>query len=162
MSCGESDATGNAPENNPEPVQVGPKEDCSKLEGAIYRYNSFEEDTAEMAFTIVFNCKNDSLKALMFGPDPQEEHGLYFFKENLDSVKIQNGELYFSLVKRTLYAKQFTLDNYKTFPNINAGGSNVRTFYKGKLAGDSIVILCNNEEAGYNDCYSDTMVFRKK
>ena len=61
-----------------------------------------------------------------------------------------------------LYKKPFTLDNYyKDFPNKVLGGSNSIMYYKGKLAGDSIVLNCDSPNEGFV-CYSKTMVFNKK
>jgi len=144
-------------------------QDCKKLDGSIFRFKEPEDlsDLPESAkipdsvhYTIIFHCENDSLKALMFGPDPEGEHGLFFFRENLDSVYANNGFISFSLVERDLYLKPYTLNNYnKGIKYQVRGGSNERQFFKGKLTGDSIVFTCNSELGG--ECYGDTMVFKR-
>ncbi|OQP66837.1 hypothetical protein A3860_00255 [Niastella vici] len=144
-------------------------QDCKKLDGSIFRFKEREDlsDLPENAkipdsvhYTVIFRCENDSLKAVMFGPDPEGEHGLFYFKEDLDSVYTNNGFISFSLVEHELYLKPYTLNNYnKGIKYEVRGGSNERQLFRGKLAGDSIVFTCNSDPGGM--CYSDTMVFRK-
>lgn len=143
--------------------------DCQKLNGSIFRYKEPAEfadlpDDSKIPdsvqYTIVFNCENDSLKALMFGPDPEGEHGLFYFNENLDSLNVNNGIVSFSLVQRKLYLKPYTLNNYNKGVKYEVrGGSSEIQFFKGKLAGDSILFTCNSELG--TECYDDTMVFKK-
>jgi hypothetical protein len=157
--CGQ--ASDNADSNNISNVsgQTASENYCKKLDGGVFQYK-YEDKPDSLTFTILFNCKSDSLKALMFGVGEEGEHGVYFFKENLDSVRIDNGFLLFSLVKQTLYRRAFTLDNYnKDFPNEKGGGSNERMLFKGRLAGDSLELSCDGPDGG---CYDNTMVFKKK
>ena len=140
-------------------------EDCKKLNGSIFRYKEPEElsDLPDripdsLLHTIIFRCENDSVKALMFGPDPEGEHGMFYFKTNLDSIQVNNDLISFSMKMDELYWKPYTLNNYnKGIKYEVQGGSNERQFFKGKLAGDSIVFTCDSD----GDCYGKTMVFKK-
>jgi hypothetical protein len=135
-------------------------EDCKKLNGSVYQFNP--QGAADLTFTMLFECKNDSLKGLMFGPDPEGEEGTYYFMTYLTDLAVSNNTISFYFAYGDLYQKPFTLDNYyKDFPNKVLGGSNSIMNYKGKLAGDSIVLNCDSPDGG-GVCYDKTMVFKKK
>lgn len=161
VGCGQSTTNNSGSDTGNIPTQTIAEDYCKKLQGSIFQYKYEDSDPDNLTFTILFNCKSDSLKGLMFGPVAAGEEGLYFFKENLDSVRVDNGFMLFSLVQSNIYQKPFTLGNYdKKFPNEVLGGSNFRQFFKGKVEGDSIIFTCNSLTGA--ECYADTMVFKKK
>jgi hypothetical protein len=136
-------------------------EDCKKLNGIVFQFNP-EGISNDLTFTMIFECKNDSLKGLMFGPDPEGEEGTYYFMTYLNNLAVIDNTISFNFAYGDLYKKPFTLDNYyKDFPNKVLGGSNSIMYYKGKLAGDSIVLNCDSPDGG-GVCYDKTMVFHKK
>jgi hypothetical protein len=162
LSCGQTDNRGGSNTFQ----KYLPENYCKKLDGNVFQYNgkifSYKDEKSDpdsIAFYIKFNCQADTIKGVMLGPDPEGDEGLYFFKENLDSIRIDSGYISFSLVERTLYQRPFPLNNYENFSNVEAGRSNDRQFFKGKLDGDSIVFSC--QSPAYQ-CYEDTMVFRKR
>lgn len=134
-------------------------EDCKKLNGSVFQFNP-EGVSNELTFTMIFECKNDSLKGLMFGPDPEGEEGTYYFITYLNDLAVIDNTISFNFAYGNLYKKPFTLNNYyKDFPNKVLGGSNGVMYYKGKLAGDSIVLNCDSPDQGV--CYDKTMVFKR-
>lgn len=162
--CGQP--TGSSANGNTETAPVQPTENtCKKLDGNIFRYefpfqdpNTDKPDT--MSFTLMLHCKGDSLNAIMLGVDPEDEHGVYYYKSSLKNIRINGDSLSFSLVQGDLFQKPFTVENYnRDFLNKKLGGSNSEHFYTGKMAADSIVFLCSSLT---NDCFDDTMVFYRK
>jgi len=133
---------------------------CKKFDGGVFQFIS--EDVPEnYRFTLMFHCASDSLKGLLFGPVPEGEEGMYYFKENLDSVQVKDDYITFSFVQSNLYEKPFTLANYdKNFKNKVVGRSNWRQYYKGKIGGDSIIFTCQSPSPP--ECYGDTLIFKKK
>lgn len=130
---------------------------CSKLDGKIYQYLP-SPDLHEHLFTLLFYCRQDSLKGMLFGPDPEGDEGLYFFKSDLDSVTLSGNAISFSFVQKDLYEKPFTLKNYNkaSYKNPIVGGSRDRIFYKGTFHADTLTFICTSQNA---DCYADTMSF---
>jgi hypothetical protein len=169
--CGQS--TGNSASNNTDTINSNSSTSsvqnienyCKKLDGNIFRYeypfqdpNTDKPDT--MGFTLMLHCKGDSLNAMMLGVDPEDEHGVYYYKSSLKNIRISGDSLSFSVVQGDLFEKPFTVENYnKNFPNKQLGGSNSEHFYTGKMVADSIVFLCSSNT---NNCFSDTMVFYRK
>jgi len=135
-------------------------EECKKLSGGVFQFKP-KGMSNDLTFTMIFECKNDSLKGLMFGPDPEGEEGTYYFMTYLNDLVVTDNTISFYFAYGDLYKKPFTPDNYyKDFPNKVLGGSNSVMYYKGKLAGDSIVLNCESPDEGV--CYDKTMVFNKK
>ena len=133
------------------------REDCKKLDGNIFRYKGADDLPDSIRHTIIFRCENDSLKGLMFGPDPEGEHGMFYFRTNLENLQVNGSLINFNLAMGHLYHKPYTLNNYKAVEYEVQGGSNGMQIYKGKLAGDSIVFTCDSD----GDCYDRVMVFKK-
>jgi hypothetical protein len=130
------------------------------LDASLYQYKDEENAPDSMAFSLLFHCKAGRLDGLIFGPYPAGDEGLYFFKEDLDSIRVDSGYLSFSFVQHKYYQKPFTFKNYdKPFPNPVLGGGQYRFRFKGKMENGAIVFICNAE---FGQCYADTMVFRKK
>jgi hypothetical protein len=168
--CGQS--TGNSASNNTDstngnskaPSEQTTENYCKKLGGSIFRYeDAFEDPPGKIdttVFTIMFHCKGDSLNGMMLGVDPEGEEGVYYYKSSLKNIRINGDSVSFSLVQGDLFKKPFTVENYdKGFPNKKLGGSNNEHFYTGKIAADSIVLLCSSYT---HDCFADTMVFHRK
>jgi hypothetical protein len=136
-------------------------QDClPNLNGAIYQYQS-DPNYPEEAFILRFTCSTDTLKGEIIGPDPEGEHGLFFFHANLDSLKTDGlNKLEFQFVQGKLYQKQITLTNYNKLKEEDASGaSKGKIYYKGVLSGDSLIFKCTSQ---YYDCYADEMVFKLK
>lgn len=162
--CGQS--TVNSASGNTESVPVQTTESyCEKLGGSIFRYEDAFEDPNTgkpdtMSFTLLLHCKDSLMYGTMLGVDPEGEEGVYYYKSSLKNIRINGDSLSFSLVQGDLFKKPFTVENYdKDFPNKKLGGSNSEHFYTGKIATDSMVLLCSSYT---NDCFDDTMVFHRK
>jgi hypothetical protein len=141
-------------------VGYGQTDNCKKLDGAIFQYKQ-AGDPANLTFTLVFQCKNDSLKGVLFGPDPQGEEGMYYFKSDLDNIQLVGNTISFHFEYGKLYQRPFTLANYnKNVSYKVAGGEHGELAYTGKLTGNTIVFTCVSNEGL---CYADNnMVFKKK
>ena len=137
------------------------KNNCNtSVEDKVFEYLP-DNDVPEHLFTIVFNCDEHGLTGKIFGPDPEGEHGLFFFKANLDNLRVDDlNKIEFEFVKGLLYSDQITIDDYlDTLTTDDAGISKGKIFYSGQIAGDSIIFSCTSE---YDDCYDETMTFRVK
>jgi hypothetical protein len=131
----------------------------SILDDRVYQYLSNSE-VPEHLFTLIFKCKEDRLKGKIFGPDPEGEHGLWFFRADLENLKIDSlNNIEFEFSQGYLYPDRITMDNYLDSLNTdNAGFSRGQIYYKGKISGDSIVFKCDPDY----DCYDQVMTFRVK
>jgi hypothetical protein len=111
-------------------------------------------------FTLIFKCVDKGLTGKIFGPDPEGEHGLYFFKANLEKLKLDSlNNIEFEFSKGDLYTEIITMENYLDSLNLeNAGSSHGQIYYKGKMYRDSIVFKCTSQ---YNDCFDKVMTFRE-
>ena len=96
-----------------------------------------------------------------FGPDPEGEHGLFYFRTNLDRLKIDSkNNIEFDFKRGHLFTEQITIENYTDSLDIeNAGFSREIMFYKGQISGNLITLNCSSE---YSDCYDSTMTFKLK
>ena len=130
------------------------------LDNKVYEY-LYDTDVPSHLFTLVFKCRDNGLTGKLFGPDPEGEHGLWFFKADLKNLKVDSlNNIEFEFAQGYLYPDRITIDNYlDTLSTDNAGISKGLIFYKGKISGDSIVFKCTSE---YNDCYDQAMTFRTK
>lgn len=132
---------------------------CARLNGEVFQY-LYRQDIPKHLFTLVFNCNNDTLKGTIFGPDPEGEHGLLFFKSNLDSISLTGNSISFSFVQGDLFDKALTLESYnKPSKQESKGWSSYRLYYKGSLQNDTIAFICSSE---FYNCYADTMNFIRK
>src|SRR5690242_15611990 len=61
---------------------------CNRqLDNKIFEFLP-DKEIPEHLFTLVFKCDKDKLTGKIFGPDPEEEHGLWFFRADLENLKI--------------------------------------------------------------------------
>lgn len=140
--------------------QVEKKEECiSALDNKVYQY-LYDSEVPDHLFTLIFKCEPTGLTGKIFGPDPEGEHGLWFFRADLENVKVDTlNNIEFEFSQGYLYPDRITIENYLDSLNKdNAGISRGQIYYKGKISGDSIVFKCNPEY----DCYDETMTFRVK
>ena len=81
----------------------------------------------------------------MFGPQPEGEHGLAFFKADLKNIKIDSSEnIEFEFTQGDLFDSQ-TLDNYlESLDSSKFGFSRALLTYKGKNYGDSLILNCTS------------------
>lgn len=155
--CGQTSDNSNS---NNTPLKVATENYCEKLDGSIFQYKYWDDKPEGYGFTIMFHCKSDSVKAMMLGIDPEGEEGVYFFKSDLENIRVNSDSISFTCIQGKLYKKPFTLDNYnKEFSNEKLGFSKNEILYSGKIMTDSIVFLCDNTNG---DCFADTMIFTKK
>ncbi|SHH56707.1 hypothetical protein SAMN04488109_4397 [Chryseolinea serpens] len=133
---------------------------CEGTKGeVIYEYLP-DIELPEHLFTIIFRCDHDSLSGKIFGPVPAEEHGLYFFRADLEKVKADSSKIAFEFVQGDVFTTQITLNNYKDkFDGQGGGSSDARLTYTGTNYGDSLVFHCASE---FYDCYADDMTFVRK
>ena len=135
-------------------------EACPSLAGKTFRYKPNDSLPDSLKFTIVFRCDSQQLKGVIFGPFPMGDEGLYFFREELDSLQCSGDSLSFSFVQHTYYERPFTLANYnRRWDNKVLGRGNGRQFYAGIYKRDELTLLCNSEDYS---CYADTMEFVQK
>jgi hypothetical protein len=133
-----------------------PTEAKPSLCGKTYQYTPYKSHQ----FTIVFSCDDEVPQGVVFGPEPAEEHGLFYFMTNLDSIQQTGNNISFSFVTGGLYQEPFTLENYtKPITIESAGMSKARTMYRGSLNGDSLTLTCKSK---WYDCYSDSLFFVEK
>jgi hypothetical protein len=142
---------------------VGQKDKKGKcnsiLDNKVYQY-LYDSEVPDHLFTLIFNCEESKLKGKIFGPDPEGEHGLWFFRADLDNLKIDSlNNIEFDFSQGYLYPDRITMDNYlDSLSTDNAGFSRGQIYFKGKMSGDSIVFRCNPDY----DCYDEIMTFRVK
>jgi hypothetical protein len=132
----------------------------SSLDNKVYQYRYDSEMSDDYLFTLIFKCEQNGLDGKIFGPDPEGEHGLWFFRADLENLKVDSlSNIEFEFSQGYLYPDRITMDNYLDSLNTdNAGFSRGQIYYKGKISGDSIVFKCNPEY----DCYDEAMTFRVK
>lgn len=131
---------------------------CEILNGKVYSYLPRSGNELHL-FTLKFDCDYDSLKGLLIGPDPEGEHGLFFYKAQLINPLIDDSaNIEFSIVPGKLYEKQITLENY-TEEFESSGRTRFEFFYRGKFLSDTAIVLnCASEFYG---CYTnEEMIFR--
>lgn len=128
---------------------------CKNLDRRIYTYLPAPGKELHQ-FTLKFDCLYDSLKSLkglIFGPSPEGEHGLAFYKTILKDLIIDDSSnVSFTVIPVPLYEQQITLSNYQEI--VKASGiDRGEQFFKGKLLGDTVIVLtCSSE---FNDCYTN-------
>jgi hypothetical protein len=158
-----SETTGNSGSNEPEKATASTPTAstnyCKELDGSIFTYKHPEDESEEVGFTLIFQCKADSIRGTLLGLEPGEELGAFYFKSNAKGLQINNDSIAFAIVEGSLYKKPFTLQNYdKEFPNEKTGYSNAEHFYSGRIMSDSLVLHCTEEAGG---CFADKMVFKR-
>ncbi len=129
------------------------------LDSKVYQY-LYDSEVPDHLFTLIFKCEGNGLKGKIFGPDPEGEHGLWFFRADLENLKVDSlDNIEFEFSQGHLYPDRITMDNYLDSLNTdNAGFSRGQIYFKGKMSGDSIVFKCSPDY----DCYDATMTFRVK
>jgi hypothetical protein len=129
-------------------------------EDKVYEYLP-RVDVPRHLFTIIFKCNGDSLTGKIFGPLPEGEHGLAFFKADLKNIKIDRLEnIEFEFTHGDLFDRQITINNYlESSDSSKFGFSRALLIYKGRNYGDSLILNCISE---YYDCYTDVMKFMSK
>lgn len=129
------------------------------LDNKVFEY-LYDSEIPDHVFTLIFKCEDSELKGKLFGPAPEGEHGLWFFRADLDNLRVDSlKNIEFEFSQGYLYPDRITMDNYlDSLSTENAGISRGQMYYKGKLSGDSIVFQCRPEY----DCYDEIMTFRLK
>jgi len=164
LSCNSKDNKSNDNITKSDSVTAVGQEDkkrkCnSVLDNKVYQY-LYDSEVPDHLFTLIFKCEDNGLKGKIFGPDPEGEHGLWFFRADLENIKVDSvNNIEFEFSQGYLYPDRITMDNYLDSLNTdNAGFSRGQIYYKGKISGDSIVFKCSPDY----DCYDATMTFRVK
>lgn len=133
---------------------------CELLNGRVYTYLPHAEKESHL-FTLKFDCLQDTLKGLIFGPFPEGDHGLAFYKSELKGLVVDDSlNVSFFLIPGELYEEQITLENYNgTLQSF--GIDRGEQFFKGKFLADTAINLnCSSE---YYDCYTkEQMNFKLK
>jgi hypothetical protein len=124
---------------------------CESLNGKVYTYLPSSNKELHL-FSLKFDCLYDTLIGTIFGPFPQGDHGLAFYRTQLKDLIVDDSlNISFSIVPGKLYEKQITLDNYRD--NLEAFGiDRGEQFFKGCFLADTLIRLnCVSE---YYDCYT--------
>jgi len=131
---------------------------CKILDDKIFTYMP-QHGNNNHSFTLKFECHQDTLKGLIFGPNPEGEHGLSFYIAELQNLIVDDSlNIAFLFVPGKLYEEQITLENYTKMKG-SAGFLRSEISFKGKFLKDTAIALnCFSE---YNDCYTpETMLFK--
>jgi len=129
---------------------------CVGLDGSMFQF--LPDNSSLPVFTLIFRCSGDQLTGFLIGPSEDTEHGLFFFKANLNKLKIDgSNNIEFEITKGNLYRDHITPYNYKeTYDWEPTGISNSKFSFKGKLESQKITLNCFSENA---NCLKDIFVF---
>ena len=91
----------------------------------------------------------------MFGPYPAQEHGLLYFSNKLEDLKINEGYISFKISKRDFSSEPFTIKNYMN-KYASSGFSRIALFFEGTFDKNHINLICKPDPF---ECYSEKMNF---
>lgn len=113
-------------------------------------------------YGLSINCSSNKWVVDFFGPSPEEEHGMFYFKSKMKEFKLIDS-LNFSikLEKGSLFKDSLTFTNLQNFiESESAGFDNTIIELTGViLSKDSISIDCNSEYK--YDCFGKGKIFRR-
>jgi hypothetical protein len=151
-SCKQTPANSTALQNNDETVVKS-----SHISEKIFEYLR-RGDSPDRKFTLMLSTNDNVVKGTLFGPDPEGENGVFYFRAALDSISIDNNKVRFSCYKDTVFEKPFTLQNYKQKIKDQPGGFvGNRMLYRGYLRNDTLKLCTHND-----NFYPDTMIFLER
>lgn len=108
---------------------------------------------------IVIDSLNGKLIGKYYGSENEGEHGVAFFENNMENLKIENTKISFEILNRELYAKsQFVIVKNNSNKEKSIGLSKTKLEYSGKINGQIIDLNC---ESKYGDCWEKKIKFIK-
>jgi hypothetical protein len=116
----------------------------------------YEEKNPNESHYIKIYVNNREYTGLYIGSEDTGGHGVFFYKNKMKDLKIDNDEILFIVGARDYFDKPFQVDSEKMEGKI-IGGSNGELKYSGNIEENKIVLKCE----GY-DCWSyDEMIFKR-
>lgn len=120
----------------------------------------YEKNVPEHLHTLKFHCNAGRISGIMYGPSPEGEHRLYFFKAELENIEIAGDSIIFEFVKGDFYGEQITQANFEQTSKLETyGGSSGKLEMRGKLTGNTLTLKCYSE---FYECYDSEMKFYLK
>jgi|688.fasta_scaffold809553_1 hypothetical protein len=108
---------------------------------------------------IVIDSIYGKLIGKYYGSENEGEHGVAFFENNMENLKIEKTKISFEILNRELYAKnQFLVVKNTSKKQKSIGISKTKLEYSGKINGEIIELNC---ESKYGDCWEKEIKFVK-
>lgn len=108
---------------------------------------------------IVLDSINGKLVGSYFGSENEEEHGIAFYENTMEHLKIEKNKISFEILNRELFAKsQFTIVKNNSQKEKSIGLSKTKLDYSGKITNTTIELNC---ESKYGDCWEQKIKFVK-
>ena len=134
-------------------------EQNSKLINSIIGFYEYKTEVKDENHYIVIDSINGKLIGRYFGSENEGEHGIAFFENNMENLKIEKNKISFEILNRELYAKsQFKIVKNNSKKEKSIGLSKTKLEYSGKINNEIIELNC---ESKYGDCWEKKIKFIK-
>ena len=134
-------------------------EQSSNFNLSILGFYEYKTEEKNENHYIVLDSINGKLTGKYYGSENEGEHGIAFFENNMENLKIENTKISFEILNRELYAKsQFVIVKNKSKKEKLIGLSKNKLEYSGKINGEIIELNC---ESKYGDCWAKKIAFIK-
>lgn len=123
----------------------------------------FQHKTSKQSenHVIVIDTLNGKYSGLYYGTEDSGEHGVFFYENSMENLKIENDRISFEVGKRDLYeSNRFRILNPKRNPGKDSisGVSKGKLKYKGEITKSGIKVNCESD-IGY--CWKNELNFEK-
>lgn len=142
-------------QKNKVPISVVVINTCKENGTRVFKYQENSNDPTELYTTLLLFCDRGILKGYMFGPYPAQEHGLFYFSNVLEDLKIEGINISFKISNRDFVSQPFTLENYMNKPK-RESFDRENLVFSGIIDQNSINLTCQSDPL---ECYSETMKF---
>jgi len=121
----------------------------------IYEYKSVNKSENHY---IIFDRIDGEMKGKYFGTHDGKEHGVFFFKADIEKLEIRDkGEIEFEIGDRLLYeSTQFKIKDPS--PDSTVGRTSDILRYKGRITADKLKLTCDSDAY---DCWDKELTFDK-
>ena len=134
-------------------------EQNSKLHFSLIGFYEYKTEEKNENHYIILDSINGKLIGKYYGSENEGEHGIAFFENNMENLKIDNTKISFEISNRELYARsQFVIVKNNSKKEKSIGLSKTKLEYSGKINGEIIELNC---ESKYGDCWEKKITFIK-
>ncbi|WP_298394735.1 hypothetical protein [Flavobacterium sp.] len=108
---------------------------------------------------IVLDSINGKLVGMYFGSENEGEHGIAFYENAMENLKIEKNKISFEILSRELFAKsQFKIVKNNSQKEKSIGLSKTKLEFIGKFTNSTIELKCESKNG---DCWEPKIKFIK-
>ncbi len=138
-------------------LQTIPEKLNAELIG-IYEYKTPEQSENHY---LVIDTLNGEYNGLYFGTEDSGGHGVFFYGNEMENLKVKNGKISFEIGKRKLYETtrfRIVKNRRNLEKDSTSGVSKGQLKYNGEITKSGIKVNCESE---FGDCWENEMNFEK-